>query len=74
MSTEEKRKCKGCGAALWFVLTNEGKIIPLDIKSPVYEVEEDMTGEKRATRRGTAYVTHFATCSKANDFSGSKRA
>lgn len=72
MSEPLPRSCKGCGARLLFVKDAAGKVHPLDLKAPVFSVITDMTGEKVAERTD-AYVSHFATCPKANDFSGSKR-
>ena len=70
----EKRKCKGCGKSLMFVPGENGKIVPLDMVAPVYEVTKDLTGNEVAKRvGGSIMVSHFATCSKANDFSSSKR-
>ncbi len=65
-------KCKGCDKPIVWGVTEEGKRIPLDPKPAVYDVEE-VEGEVQATRDRTAMVTHFATCPKANDFSGGKR-
>lgn len=63
-----QRRCRGCNKTLLFAPTSEGKIIPLDLAPPVYKLETDMTGVVVAVRVD-AYVTHFATCVKANDFS-----
>lgn len=67
--------CKGCGQPLIWAVTAEGKKIPLDAKAAVYR----NTGRTHAMDlpivervKGSA-VTHFATCAKANEFSGSKR-
>lgn len=61
--------CKGCGAPIVWGLTPEGKRIPLDPKPPVYAYEAD-NGNCLQVKAATVYVTHFATCPKANDFSG----
>jgi hypothetical protein len=54
--------------------TAEGKAIPLDPRPPIYEV---VRGEARLTREkypdAQFCVSHFATCPKASEFSGSKR-
>ena len=68
-------KCKGCGAPITWAKTREGKTIPLTQVSHVYGI--DFIGPEVAAfdieaPRG-AYVSHFLTCPKANDFSGSKR-
>ncbi len=48
-----------------------GKKIPLDPKPPVYFYSMlDGQAERAAVGH---YVTHFATCPKANDFSASKK-
>lgn len=69
-------KCKGCGAEIIWAKNENGKMIPLDAKAPVYALIigqniRDARCEKSHSPR--AYVTHFATCSKANEFSGSKK-
>jgi hypothetical protein len=45
--------------------------IPLDPSAPVYEI--DPVNPSKGERTKTAMVSHFKTCSKANEFSGSKR-
>ena len=70
-------KCKGCGAEILWAKNENDKMIPLDAKALVYvlTIREDMETEARCQRaeKGRAYVSHFATCSKANKFSGSKK-
>jgi hypothetical protein len=61
-------ECKGCGKTIVWGETEDGKRIPLDPKPPVYRFNEHGKLE-----RVDASVTHFATCSAANDFSASKR-
>ena len=74
MSEPITRRCKGCDRMLTFVSTSEGKIIPLDRTAPVYEIVRDLEGRMVAVRTGDSFgVSHFATCAKANDFSGSKK-
>lgn len=71
--------CKGCGRPIFFASVG-GKIVPLDVRAPVYFLAAS-TGE--AVRVNTTagvkegqevrpghYVTHFATCPKANEFTG----
>lgn len=65
--------CKGCGKAIIWAVDENGKTIPLDKSAPVY-IETGVghmrgIGVKRDKR---GYVSHFATCSKANEFSASK--
>lgn len=70
----ETRGCKGCGKPLIFVKNEAGKTVPLDVRAPVYEIKRDFEGEEFATLISeNVYVSHFATCAKANDFSGSRR-
>jgi hypothetical protein len=72
--TDVERSCRACQTPLRFVKTEEGKIIPLDKRAPVYEVVADLTGQVVARRAYSIYVSHFSTCPKANDFSASKKA
>lgn len=67
------RRCKACGCPLRFVKTKDGKVIPLDVRSPVYEVQKDLTGQEIATPAVEAYVSHFSTCPKSDEFSKTKR-
>ena len=70
----EARPCKGCGKKLYFVRDVDGKLHPLDASAPVYSVRRDLSGAPIAVRVGRiAFVTHFATCAKADDFSASKK-
>lgn len=64
-----RRPCKACGTPLHFVRTMEGKLMPLDEKAPVFVIHEDAEGEPIAVRKHEAWVSHFATCPKAGDFS-----
>lgn len=72
-------KCKGCGAEIIWAKNENNKMIPLDAKAPVYVLtmrdDTTMDGEARCqiAEKGRAFVSHFATCSKANEFSGSKK-
>jgi hypothetical protein len=74
--------CKGCGHLIVWGVTEEGKRIPLDPRPPVYLVsyngEEHITTAVRANgeeapkleSEATFMVSHFATCTHANEFSG----
>jgi len=74
--------CKGCGKPIMFARTSDGKTIPLDPRPPVYLVTENADGAT-CDRIGpgqslfghpmATMVSHFATCPKASQFSGSKR-
>lgn len=58
---------------LRFVMGEKGKIIPLDLKTQVFEVTKDLAGFEIAKQTAANfYVSHFATCPKANDFNGGK--
>lgn len=61
--------CGGCGKQIVFGTLPNGKRVPLDPSAPVYSVAEDGTCD----RVQGVMVSHFATCSHANDFSASKR-
>lgn len=67
--------CRGCGKQVIFVTTAEGKTCPLDPVAPVFVRQRD--GEGGAVwaqdRSGEILVSHFSTCSRANDFSGRNR-
>ena len=75
-------KCKGCGAEILWAKNENDKMIPLDAKAPVYvlTIRADSPAEKVAgtearcqrAEKDRAFVSHFSTCPKANEFSGSK--
>jgi hypothetical protein len=69
--------CRGCGREIVWVLTQDGKKIPLDRRPVIYRhVGNDSHGTPIVDRVEPLpfhAVSHFATCSKANEFSGSKR-
>lgn len=67
-------RCRGCGRQVVFV-TAEGKKVPLDPSAPVFvrEADGDGGGVWAQDRSGSVLVSHFATCSRANDFSGRNR-
>lgn len=69
----ERRACLKCGAPLAFVVGPNGKKIPLDQRAQVYRIITDLTGAPVCEQVPDAFVTHFASCPKANDFSGSKK-
>lgn len=66
-------RCRGCGKKITFVKNEAGKLVPLDTRAPVYELSRDFTGEPVAKLSEGFFVSHFATCPKANDFSSNKR-
>lgn len=65
-------QCKGCGKPIIWGVTDDGKRIPLDPKPPVYQL---LGGDGGRTFRATGgfFVSHFATCPKANDFSSNRK-
>lgn len=68
--------CKGCGKKIIWGMTEDGKVIPLDKVPPVYEVFYgfEMANKLPLIKRKEGhYVTHFATCPKANEFSRAKK-
>ena len=67
------RECKKCGAPLHFV-TNAagGKIIPLDLRAPVYCIVYEKCDSRNmnvGVRTQLCFVSHFATCPYADEFS-----
>lgn len=68
--------CKGCGKKILWGITRQGKQIPLDPKPPVYLVKgnpRDGHQPLEIERLRHVYVSHFATCPKANDFSNQSK-
>lgn len=67
--------CKGCGKEILWATTSHGKNVPLDPKALVFSVVKE-NGKLIAVKptpglRGEEFfVNHFATCSKASEFSG----
>lgn len=82
MTPEERKKkypywerdCKACGAPLAFGKSTSGKIIPIDLRAQTYAIvfEKSDSRHLEIIPTGMTYVTHFATCPKANEFSQSK--
>lgn len=59
---------------LRFVSGENGKLIPLDLATPVFEITKDLTGLEVAKRAGgQLHVSHFSTCPQANTFSRSTK-
>ena len=76
------KRCK-CGKNVIFAKVvkrdgSEGKV-PLDPAAPVYYVCVDVDSDECTAERAPStnasgyYVSHFTTCSAANEFSGGKR-
>jgi hypothetical protein len=64
-------KCRGasCKTEVLFALDNHGKRQILDTVAPVYRlVRRDPDGTAHVTRADGFYVTHFATCRDAGQF------
>jgi hypothetical protein len=67
-------ECKGCGKTICWGVDENGKRIPLDPVPPCYEADPAcQAGSGKCKRRHDVMVSHFATCKKANEFSGSKK-
>lgn len=68
-------KCRGCGKDIVWAATDDGKSIPLDPKPPTYRVRLLVPGTPKViktTEDDPVYVSHFATCTHANDFTSVK--
>lgn len=74
--------CRGCGKpVIWVAITKKDGTrgrLPLDARAPVYQVDPDHAypeehPHQNAVRQKGAYVSHYATCKNANDFSQSRR-
>ena len=63
-------KCKGCGRKMLWGKTVEGKSIPLDASAPVYRLDKVKGTVERSQE---FFVSHFSTCPRASDFSGSRK-
>ena len=70
-------KCKGCGKEIIWAKNENGKMVPLDASAPVFLITEadDETGCVKVGHDDlpACYVSHFATCPKANEFSSSRK-
>lgn len=67
--------CRGCNREIVWGTTEDGKKIPLDPRAPVYvSIRQDASGDLLIKRTSMSMVSHFATCSAANRFSGSNKA
>lgn len=68
--------CKGCGKPIVFADTMDKKTIPIDPRPPVYRaVTMSDDGTPLIVERAMLhYVSHFATCPKASEFSGKGKA
>lgn len=66
MSEPKRRACFACGCPLVFAEGPNGKDIPLDERAPTYRLGKD----GKAERTPDVFVSHFATCSDPDRFSG----
>ena len=66
----EKIRC-ACGKEFFFGRTEDGKRIPLDASAPCYILLDEKEGT--VVRAHTAFVNHFVTCPKANEFNRKKK-
>lgn len=79
--------CKGCGAKIIWIKTVGGRNIPCDPEQIVYRQKTGgslkvvtLNGEVLSaelstdpnTGTGVGYISHFATCPKANEFRGGR--
>jgi hypothetical protein len=76
--TPDARKCRTCGASIWWVITENGKRMPLDTKATpggnihLYDGTAyvlDVKGQAIVEHRGNGdplYTSHFATCPQAD--------
>lgn len=67
------RRCRACGKLLIFAVTDAGMRVPLDTVAPTFSVQQEGDRSLRAARSET-FVSHFATCPAATDFSRKGRA
>lgn len=76
--------CKGCGAKIIWIETKSGNKMPCDPEPLSWDDVDEGTllvGEDGSVRRSVGinrdndmawYVSHFATCSKADEFRSKK--
>lgn len=80
---DKESTCRGCGKKILWARTSDGRRIPLDPSAPVYVLLSDAEcGDQNgpvvilhpaADRKLKGpWVSHFATCPQANQFSSSK--
>ena len=59
--------CKGCGAKIVWIKTENGKLTPIDAKPEKRYVSIDYSWKVMDT-----HISHFATCPEADHFRKSK--
>lgn len=73
--------CRGCNKKILWGKDGMGRAVPLDVIPPVYRVTQTednnfllaLANQVFNTAEPTFFVSHFATCPKASEFSGSRR-
>lgn len=73
MAVHSESKCRGCGRKILWVVTSSGVRHPLDAIAPVFQLQRRTlaNGEEFVewARAADAYVSHFVTCPKREQFS-----
>jgi hypothetical protein len=67
--------CRGCGAAIRWVVTTTGARMPLDVrfeKRFIRDYDSDKPGIE-GVKLADTFTSHFATCPKANEFRKEKK-
>lgn len=68
--------CRGCGRAIIFGKTNDGKWVPLEKSKHVYDVDWDTSKERPEAIahkiERDIYISHYLMCPEANQFSTKK--
>lgn len=65
--------CKGCSKEILWAVDEKGTKHPLDTTPPTFiVVGHDKDGTAKV-QRSNGYVSHFATCPNAAEFSGKPR-
>ena len=66
--------CRGCGARILFIEDDKGTRQVLDLQAPVFAViAYGGDGDATCIRNRMAYVSHFATCPNASEFSKKRK-
>lgn len=70
-------RCKGCGRKIVWGIKPDGKRVPLDAVAPVFLLrgldKEQGCYPVDIAPPDTAFVSHFATCPKASEFSKNRK-
>lgn len=65
-------RCKGCGKEILWAVDAQGTRHPLDTTPPTYVIVGAHKDGTPMVVRSSGYVSHFATCPQANEFSRRK--